>query len=264
MSEWRSSSRKRKDRAGKQRQAERAHTEEQAQHLGAIAESPIFQRVLVAQRKSVGDILRQNSDHQGVVAAAVDTLSVSDYLAREHLKVLPPEHAPACREGCHHCCYLRVQASVPEVFLLAQWLQARREAGDFELLRAKLRTASADPRVLSLTDKPKQRIPCVLLEDGACSAYAGRPLACRGFTSTDAELCRRSLDDNGPVSADAFLLRVYNGAGQGLARAFADAGLGSEIVELTRALDIVLNEPNVFERWSAGEAVFERARVDRA
>ena len=111
-------------------------------------------------------------------------------------------------------------------------------------------------------EKPKQRIACVLLRDGACSVYEARPLACRGFTSTDAESCRRSLDRDEPISVDPYLLQVHNGAGLGLARALADAGLGTETVELTRALDIALNEANVFERWSAGEAVFESARVD--
>src|SRR6186713_693369 len=150
MVEWRSPSRKRKDRTDKRLRAERARAEAQTQHLRSLADSPVFQRVMVAQHKAAGEILRENSDRQGVLEAALDTVGVSDYLSREHLKVLPPERAPACREGCHHCCYLRVHASVPEIFLLAEWLRARKSADELDALRAKLRAAAVGSRVLSL------------------------------------------------------------------------------------------------------------------
>jgi hypothetical protein len=261
MAEWRPSSRKRKARATQQRDAERARAEARARHLDQIAESPVFQRVAIAQRASAGKILAQSSDQPGVLSAAAESLGVTEYLGREHLKVLPPEHTPACREGCHHCCHLRVQASVPEILLLAEWLRSRKPPDELESLRAELRRLAPDPRLLSATEKPKQRIACALLRAGACSAYEARPLACRGFNSMDAEVCRRSLDEDGPATADAYLLQVSNGAGQGLLQALTDAGLGTEIVELTRALDIALNEDNVFARWSAGLPVFERARL---
>jgi Fe-S-cluster containining protein len=262
MADWRSSSRKRKARATQQRNAERARDDARVQHLGQIAGSPVFQRVMQAQHQAAWKILAHNSEQQGVLLAAADTLGVVDYLGREHLKVLPPEHTPACRQGCHHCCYLRVQASVPEILLLAEWLQTRKAPDELHELRSKLRLAAADPRVLSPTEKPQQRIACALLSDGVCGAYEARPLACRGFTSMDAEVCRRSLDEDGPASADAYLLRVANGAGRGLALALADAELGTETLELTRALDIALNEQDVFARWSAGEPVFAPALLE--
>lgn len=54
---------------------------------------------------------------------------------------------------------------------------------------------SRRPRRRSWRRRFRARVPCALLgDDGACSVYAARPLACRAASSLDAGACARALD----------------------------------------------------------------------
>ncbi|MBL8723746.1 MAG: YkgJ family cysteine cluster protein [Planctomycetes bacterium] len=151
----------------------------------------------------------------------------------------------ACRSGCAACCHLPVGLQLGEALRLAA---ACRHDPD---LVERIATAAAATAALPWSALAGQ--PCPLLREGACAAYAARPLACRSLTSSDAAACARGVAGTGDVPIDdvAFWL------GQGAAAALEAAQpLGPR--ELRSALHELLQSP-------AGEteaaAAFARARA---
>jgi hypothetical protein len=89
----------------------------------------------------------------------------------------------ACRQGCFHCCHIGVAVSRSEAELIAKETGARLQAlphedGPQALLN--MQRATED-----LAARPR---PCTFLaEDGRCSIYSSRPLACRQLHNMDVD-----------------------------------------------------------------------------
>ena len=202
-------------------------------------------------------LLAPSAGPTSVLAAASNALELGETRRLHHLAVAPLAEAIACRDGCHWCCHLQVTATAAEVCLIAERLQ--RDAPVHVLRRIRERL----PRKAKASDDTT--VTCALLtEAGSCGVYDVRPLACRGWTSRDAQSCERSLHDEAePPPADLRLARECGAIGLGLVDALRSSGLHAGLVELNAALLIALDEPRALERWQAGEALFDRALVDR-
>lgn len=99
---------------------------------------------------------------------------------------LPGEPKPACRARCSHCCHQRVEATWPEVLLIAKFLGKTEVPAGL----APLEVAAQSLRGLDSRTHHLRQIPCGLLDStGACSIYSVRPLGCRRAHSTDAGIC---------------------------------------------------------------------------
>ncbi len=172
-----------------------------------------------------------------------------------------------CRAGCSFCCYLTVEASAPEVFLIAGHLRATRTEAQLALLRERLRWTSATIRGLTPTGRVRAAVPCALLEDGLCSAHGVRPLACRSWNSRDVAACERVMEDGGGdlrAVQDQRPLGVNAGIQAGLVGAVRRAGLPEDAdhrCELNSGLLIALDRPQAVERWVSGEDVLGPARA---
>ena len=114
-----------------------------------------------------------------------------------YINIVTTAHPMQCRRGCRVCCSDNAHA-IAGVELL--WVERTlRAAGRVEALRPVFasRAAVFRPRRESLglegalATNRALGLPCPLLgEDGACTIYASRPLACRQFQSlTPAEWC---------------------------------------------------------------------------
>ena len=92
-----------------------------------------------------------------------------------------------CKEGCSACCYGPVLASFYEALGIVDWFR-RSEEG-----RAKLSSLTEKGALLAAFDAVEgdiKHLPCVLLEDGKCSAYPMRPGECRmKFSTTPPKTC---------------------------------------------------------------------------
>lgn len=77
-----------------------------------------------------------------------------------------------CHAGCDGCCYQQFTVFPVEAYHLAQAVTALPQE-EQQRLRQRLRGRD-DPWRMS--DEPQ---PCVLLQQGRCSVYHGRPLICR-------------------------------------------------------------------------------------
>lgn len=114
----------------------------------------------------------------------------------------------ACAAGCGSCCAAHVGVEIAEAFAILRHVRETASPHGAEVQLAKVADVAA--KVASLT--PASRWPaqvfCAFL-DGAtqsCTIYPVRPLACRGYTSTDLDACRAStatLDHDHPIPADA-------------------------------------------------------------
>ena len=120
----------------------------------------------------------------------------------------------SCQKGCGACCQrIMVPVSPPEAFALAKMLedlpQDHRARIEHRLteIRERLQAAGLLPVLQEWAESPTQksdsdvdpinrayyalRLPCIFLENDACSIYEHRPAACREYlVDTPAEWCQ--------------------------------------------------------------------------
>lgn len=108
----------------------------------------------------------------------------------EHIKWLrkacdtitqPFSAASACKKGCSHCCHIAVAITEPEAQLIAKV--------------SKKKLAQPPRRPPSQVEQNASRFygsACPFLQNGACSIYDSRPIACRAQLNADVDdlLCQ--------------------------------------------------------------------------
>lgn len=178
-------------------------------------------------------------------------------------EAMAPKEPVACRAGCSYCCHQVVSARAAEIFLLARAIRALPEEAAARLTE-RVMAAAAATRDMRVEERHRRNVPCPLLEDGRCSVYANRPLACRAFASTDMEACRRAFAHEPaqiPVPRSAMVLRgLLTQAGEAASRA---ARLPDDQYELIGALAIALADPAAEARWREGADVLAPASARR-
>jgi Fe-S-cluster containining protein len=213
-------------------------------------------------RDQVDSALRSGTDPMLVaerVAANVDA-----FYAEHAALDLPDEPKPACGRGCSHCCHTRVETTAPEVFLLARFLRAHPDAPRAERIVATAKTLEPlDGRGHHLA-----QIRCALLgDDGACTVYSARPIACRRAHSTDASVCAAVHRDptlDVRISFAATLQSNTSSLVLGWLEGSAHAGRPPHHYELHAALVIALREDDAETRFVAGEDPLRVARTRAA
>ncbi len=176
-------------------------------------------------------------------------------------RLRPP--ALACKEGCDWCCYQQVGTAAPEVFRIIAYLRQALSPKQFEEIRERVIAAEAQRRALKAAGRSTKRLPCALLVEHRCVAYAVRPLTCRGFNSRDARCCELSLDPRKRVPVPLYTPQLWLNTFvlDGMRAGLDESRLKGDLLELTRALRIALEEPDSVERWLAGQPVFAAARM---
>ncbi len=224
------------------------------------------ERALLQGASSVASALLATHGHsERVLRVAEQAMAAAQERSQYHLNVVRSEASVACRAGCPWCCHLKVSVTAPEVFAITQFLTEQAPVAELERTRSRVAELAVDPRIFCSDAKAEARIPCALLsERGDCSVHAVRPLSCRGYTSFDAGVCRRMLDDDSErVPMHDGLARDTAALSLGLLAGIGEAGLGPELLELTSALHIALSEPRSMQRWLAGEPIFAEAHSVR-
>lgn len=111
-----------------------------------------------------------------------------------------------CRAGCGACCRMHVGAEPAEAFAVARHLRASRSPEELSEVGRRLGETAARVARMDPAERWRARIPCVFLdEQGSCAIYPARPLACRGFTSTDVAACGEAFangDHDHPIPGD--------------------------------------------------------------
>lgn len=198
-----------------------------------------------------------------VLETAAAAVAVAEGAVREAQSREPPQVPSACREGCAWCCYQTVGTTVPEVLRLVEHLRHTAGAGELQALRQRVAEAEQRRRALAPGPRGRAALPCPLLVDARCVAYAARPLTCRGDNSSDAGACEAALATGRRAAVPVYApqQRLHTLVLDGLRAGLEEVGLDGSLLELTAALGIALDVPDAGARWLRGEPVFAAARL---
>lgn len=170
--------------------------------------------------------------------------------------------AYACAKGCGWCCWQRVICTAPEVFRVAAWMRANSARPELPAL-ATIAAADAIPPPAPSPTNTMRRQPCALLVDNACSIHPGRPLPCRAVLSMSANACRDAMADPataGPVPLVISGMDAAETVRTLMLTAVSAHGLSDDGYDLTKALLVVLPDPDAEKRWLAGEDILASVR----
>ena len=207
-----------------------------------------------------------------VVALTHKALSAASQVGKNAL-AQSNQAAPACREGCSHCCHHTVGVSPPEVFAIVDHIDTHFTESQRAALKSRLISFTEQTRGLSPTERFSPEHGCPLLVESHCSVYPARPLTCRGANSLSEKACEDSLHDEhkraqyiaGDYVIPRYLepIRAAHSIAAGVQLALSDLhDLDMTPIELTCGLSLLLSEPEeVAKRWLRGEPVFAAARI---
>jgi len=176
---------------------------------------------------------------------AIDGLndSIIALAERQNIKV-------ACFKGCHWCCHQAVYANSYELHFLSERIKNDFNSEDLAGVLAKSEAKHQRTSELSDENILKYKAPCPLLKEGACSAYAARPMACRIYLSTKLETCLEFYhhpenETNFPALID-LPLRAGQMMNEGFRAALKELGIETAEFRLEEGLRITLknNQPN--------------------
>ncbi len=116
--------------------------------------------------------------------AAIDSLieSLSEFAEKQNQRI-------DCKKGCEWCCHQPVFALDYELEFLNDFI--KRNFSSETQKEIKKRAKSKNDKLSKLTGNNllNAKFPCPLLENGACMAYAARPMACRIYLSSEVKSC---------------------------------------------------------------------------
>jgi Fe-S-cluster containining protein len=224
--------------------------------LGAELGARRTQRVYTAGQ------FRQGRTPLAVIEVTRHAVAVAEEGVREAMRHVPPPRS-ACREGCTWCCYKLVGTSAPEVLRIVAYLREKSTPQEWEALRERVARGEEQRRGLNPAQLRRRALPCPLLVGDRCCAYPVRPLTCRGYNSSDARRCERSLDPGSEVEVPVYLpqQRMHTFVLDGLRAGLDESKLDGAALELTAALRVALETPDAEARWLAGERIFAPARL---
>ncbi len=118
--------------------------------------------------------------------SACDRAAVAAAAAEDVGDASPARADRACAAGCAHCCHVPVGVAPSEVERLGQALGDRATPA----WRAQLRRRGAEAERDGWRRLAAARQRCVLLDAAdRCSVYEARPIACRGWHTSDRAAC---------------------------------------------------------------------------
>jgi Fe-S-cluster containining protein len=216
-----------------------------------------------AQRLYTAEQFRQGRTPLQVIAVTDHASAVAEEAVRQAMRREPPRAPSACQAGCAWCCYKLVGTAAPEVLRIISYLRDRSTPQEWEALGQRVRHGAEQRRGLSAAQLRRGAWSCPLLVGDRCSVYPVRPLTCRGYNSSDALRCERSLEPNSGVEVPVYApqQRLTTFVLDGLRAGLEESKLDGTLLELTAALRIALDTPDAERRWLRGEAVFAPARL---
>jgi len=206
---------------------------------------------------------RQTRTPLQIVEVVQNAFAVAEDAVQAATARQPPRPPLACREGCAWCCHKVVGTAAAEVLRLVSYLRETLSPEQWQALRERVLEGARQRRALGPSQRRRATLPCPLLVDNRCSAYPVRPLTCRGYNSSDARRCEDSVSGQKAVEVPMYApqQRLTTFVLDGLRAGLAESRLDGELLELTAALAVIFETPDVEKRWLAGEKVFASARM---
>ncbi len=171
--------------------------------------------------------------------ADIDVLNDSIVALAERQKI-----PVACHKGCQWCCHQAVYANSYELHFLSEKIKVRFSPENVSKLQERTEIKFAVSSKMSEEEVAKYKSPCPLLENGACSIYEARPMACRIYLSTKLETCLEFYhhpenEQNYPALIE-FPLNAGRMMNEGFMAALKEYGIDTAEFRLEAGLRIVL------------------------
>jgi len=199
---------------------------------------------------SDGYQLAQSAIEQGftntTLFSAIETLYANiDVLNDSIVALAERQKIPvACHKGCQWCCHQAVYANSYELHFLSEKIKVRFSPENVSKLQERTEIKFAVSSKMSEEEVAKYKSPCPLLENGACSIYEARPMACRIYLSTKLETCLEFYhhpenEQNYPALIE-FPLNAGRMMNEGFMAALKEYGIDTAEFRLEAGLRIVL------------------------
>lgn len=199
---------------------------------------------------SDGYQLAQSAIEQGftntTLFSAIETLYANiDVLNDSIVALAERQKIPvACHKGCQWCCHQAVYANSYELHFLSEKIKVRFSPENVSKLQERTEIKFAVSSKMSEEEVAKYKTPCPLLENGACSIYEARPMACRIYLSTKLETCLEFYhhpenEQNYPALIE-FPLNAGRMMNEGFMAALKEYGIDTAEFRLEAGLRIVL------------------------
>jgi len=165
----------------------------------------------------------------------------------------------ACRAGCGTCCHNEVAVQAHEVLIAAEFIQKHFPPDELETIIAATAAHRADyeaNRDDSTWQRPKT--PCVLLREGSCSIYEGRPEICRAYHSNSLDGCINNLAagyEQISVKIDGLRGRMF-AVMLGIDQAVEECGFDDRAYDFNSALHEALTNSLCAVRWMQRKHAF--------
>lgn len=167
--------------------------------------------------------------------------------------------AVACRSGCDFCCRVPVDVQAHEVFYAADHILSHFTAAVVETVIAALAAHRQRVAAFAPGERDTSRQPCVLLHEGACSIYAGRPQPCRAHHTSDAAVCAAHMTDPSvditKVYIPALRARMF-AVMLGVDEAIEAAGYDERAYDFGSALHEALTNSGCLDAWLRHQNTF--------
>jgi len=188
--------------------------------------------------KMTVDLLGRDHAFADFVALMAGVLESANVMMERMDAMFPPERPLACQAGCDRCCRTPEVGTQPAFAIYA--LYYARNSGNGSAYDHVVRRLTAGGYA------------CAFLDDGACSIYPARPLACRLFHSFDFDECLH----NRFLNTGTMAIEGLGAVAKGLAGGLRELSLDNRNVNFEKALRLLLSHEGVAEQWLAGADVF--------
>lgn len=139
--------------------------------------------------KLAADLTATAAGGKGLLESVGKLYQVLDQFIDLFLRQAAAAQPAHCRKGCSWCCHQAVFAQTHEFRYLKNWMFANLNAEQLEETRRRAETKYNTTSRLSPEKRLLHKEACPLLVNGACAAYAARPVACRIYMSMDVQTC---------------------------------------------------------------------------
>ncbi len=172
----------------------------------------------------------------------------------------------ACKKKCSHCCRFRVAISTAEAISIAYYIKETFLPKELDRLKTVLNTLATETAKMNTVEWTMSGLTCPFLVNEECFIYPVRPLSCRGWNSTDVNLCEYSLVNEAVFHElpkhqwemqQLISVVILDAINEGI----NEVGLDGNRVELITALKILICDEDAVKKWLAGEDIFNEAML---
>ncbi len=190
------------------------------------------------------NVVESGLTKEAMYAATEKIYEAIDGLIESLLKHSRRENIPVdCKKGCSYCCHQPVFAVSHEIDYLYDYMNSNFTPERKKNVIEKAKSLNTMRSKLNHKALLNHKSPCPLLEDGSCTAYEARPMACRIYLSMSVDSCRKFYDEPAPDENYAKLLEFPLQAGrmmnEGYTHALKTAQLNSTEFRIEEGLTIM-------------------------